>query len=115
MFARAQVLADNALGGCCPKDERFAVESFYDVLDAYGISIKDFEKELNERYVRMYVVRQTPGKREMIYIYFKDCFYLLIDDNMHKLLLEWCGKSLDGVVWRKSHIDYEQMKRNESN
>lgn len=39
LFARAQVLADNARGGCCPDDNRFAVESFYDVLDAYGISV----------------------------------------------------------------------------
>lgn len=91
-FARANVQADNARGGCCLDDERLLVESFYDVLDAYEISVKDFEKELNERHVRMYVVRQAPGKREMIYIYFKDCFYLLVDENMHQLLLKKLGE-----------------------
>ena len=116
MFKRAQVEADfNATGGCCPDDDKAVVKYFYDVLEAYGIDVHKFEEELNERHSRLYMVRKTPySGKEWIYIYFKDCFYLLIDDNMHKLLLEWCGKSLDGVVWRKGHIDYEQMKRNAS-
>lgn len=116
IFKRAQVKADfNMTGGCCPDDEKNVVIYFYDVLEAYGIDVHKFEEELNERHTRLYVVRKTPySGKEWIYIYFKDCFYLLIDENMHKLLLKWCGKSSDGVVCRKGHIDYEQMKRNAS-
>ena len=116
LFKRAQVEADfNATGGCCPDDGIAVAKYFYDVLEAYGIDVHKFEEELNDRHSRLYMVRKTPYScKEWIYIYFKDCFYLLIDDNMHKLLLQWCGKSSDGVVWRKGHIDYEQMKRNAS-
>lgn len=115
MFIRAQVKADfNATGGCCPDDEKALVKYFYDVMEAYGINVHEFEKELNDRHMRLYQVRKTSTGKEWIYIYFKDCFYLLIDDNMHKLILEWCGKSKDGIVWKKGHIDYEQIERNKS-
>lgn len=88
-FKRAQVLADfNATGGCCPDDERAVVTYFYDVMEAYGIDVNAFEKELNERHMRLYCVRKTSTGKEWIYIYFKDCFYLLVDDNMHELLME---------------------------
>lgn len=89
-FKRAQVAADfNATGGCCPDDDKAVVKYFYDVLEAYGIDVHKFEEELNERHSLLYMVRKTPySGKEWIYIYFNYCFYLLIDDNMHKLLLE---------------------------
>lgn len=88
-FKRAQVEADfNATGGCCLDDEHAVIEYFYEVLEAYGIDVHDFENELNERHMRLYQVRKTSTGKEWIYIYFKDCFYLLVDDNMHNLLIE---------------------------
>ena len=112
-FKRAQVEADfNSTGACCADDARAVVRYFNDVLEAYGIDVHVFEKELNRRHMRLYQVRKESNGKEMIYIYFKDCFYLLVDDNMHKLLLSWCGDSVDGIVWKNGHIDYEQMKRN---
>lgn len=88
-FKRAQVEADfNATGGCCPDDDRAVVKYFYDVMEAYGINVHDFENVLNERHMRLYQVRKTSTGKEWIYIYFKDCFYLLVDDNMHNLLIE---------------------------
>jgi hypothetical protein len=89
-FKRAQVEADfNANGACSPDDARAVVMYFYDVMEAYGIDVNAFEKELNERHTRLYCVRKTPATgKEWIYIYFKDCFYLLVDDNMHELLIE---------------------------
>lgn len=91
-FVRAQVEADlNANGYCCHDDERALVEYFYEVMEAYGINVHALENELNERHMRLYQVRKTPTGKEWIYIYFKDCFYLLIDENMHKLLLEKVG------------------------
>lgn len=89
-FMRAQVKADfKATGGCCPDDEKKVVIYFYDVLEAYGINVHKFEDELNERHSRLYMVRKTPySGKEWIYIYFKDCFYLLVDENMHNLLIE---------------------------
>lgn len=92
MFVRAQVKADfNATGGCCPDDEKKVIIYFYDVLESYGIDVHAFEKELNDRHTRLYCIRKTSTGKEWIYIYFKDCFYLLIDENMHKLLLEKVG------------------------
>ena len=91
-FKRAQVEADfNATGCACPDDARAVVTYFHDVLDAYGIDVHAFEQELNERHMRLYCVRKESTGKERIYIYFKDCFYLLVDDNMHKLLLEKVG------------------------
>lgn len=91
-FMRAQVEADfNSTGGCSPDDERAVVKYFYEVMEAYGIDVHAFEIELNERHMRLYQVRKTSTGKELIYIYFKDCFYLLIDENMHKLLLEKVG------------------------
>lgn len=91
-FKHAQVEADfNSNCGCCPDDERAVVQYFHDVLEAYGIDVHAFENELNERHMRLYQVRKTSTGKERIYIYFKDCFYLLIDKNMHKLLLEKVG------------------------
>ena len=89
-FKRAQVEADfNANGYCCPDDEKKVVVYFYDVLEAYGINVHKLEEELNERHTRLYMVRKTPySGKEWIYIYFKDCFYLLVDNNMHNLLIE---------------------------
>lgn len=88
-FKRAKVNADfKATGGCCPDDERDMVEHFYEVMEAYGIDVHDFENELNERHMRLYLVRKTSTGKEWIYIYFKDCFYLMVDENMHKLLME---------------------------
>lgn len=88
-FKRAQVEADfNATGACCPDDARAVVRYFHDVLEAYGIDVHEFENELNERHMRLYQVRKESTGKEMIYIYFKDCFYLLVDENMHKLLIE---------------------------
>ena len=91
-FARAQVEADfNATGGCCPEDLRAVIKYFYEVMEDYGIDVHDFENELNERHTRLYQVRKTSTGKEWIYIYFKDCFYLLVDENMHKLILEKVG------------------------
>lgn len=89
-FMRAQVEADfNTNGYCCPDDEKKVVVYFYDVLEAYGINVHKFEEELNEIHMRLYMVRKTPySGKEWIYIYFKDCFYLLVDENMHNLLME---------------------------
>lgn len=91
-FARASAEADfNATGACSPIDARNVVTYFYDVLEAYGIDVHAFENELNERHMRLYLVRKESTGKEMIYIYFKDCFYLLVDDNMHNLLMEKVG------------------------
>lgn len=91
-FNRAQVIADfNATGGCSPDDERAVLKYFYEVMEAYGIDVHAFENELNDRHTRLYQVRKTSTGKEWIYIYFKDCFYLLIDENMHKLLLKKVG------------------------
>ena len=88
-FKRAQVEADfNANGACSPDDARAVVMYFYDVMEAYGIDVNAFEKELNERHTRLYCVRKESTGKELIYIYFNDCFYLLVDDNMHELLIE---------------------------
>ena len=113
-FKREQIKADfNATGVFCPDDEKAVVKYFYEVMEAYGIDVHDFEKELNNRHMRIYIVRKTPySGKEWIYIYLKDCFYLLIDENMNKLLLEWCGDSKDSIVWKNGNIDYEQIKRN---
>ena len=91
-FAREKIKADfNATGGCCLDDERAVIKYFYDVMEAYEIDVHVFEKELNERHTRLYCVRKTSTGKEWIYIYFKDCFYLLVDENMNKLLLEKVG------------------------
>lgn len=88
-FKHDQVEADfNATGGCCPDDNRAEIRYFYDVMEAYGIDIHEFNKELNERNVRLYHVRKTSTGIERIFVYFKDCFYLLVDGNMHELLIE---------------------------
>lgn len=91
-FTRAKIEADfNATGGWCPDDDRAVIRYFYEVMEAYGINVHDFENELNERHMRLYQVRKTSTGNEWIYIYFKDCFYLLVDENMHNLLLEKVG------------------------
>ena len=88
-FMRAQVEADfNANGACSPIDARNLVVYFHDVLEAYGIDVHVFENELNERHMRLYQVRKESTGKERIYIYFKDCYYLLVDENMHNLLME---------------------------
>ena len=88
-FKRAQVETDFIANGACSPDDALAVVMyFYDVMEAYGIDVHAFEKELNDRHMRLYQVRKESTGKERIYIYFKDCFCLLVDDNMHKLLIE---------------------------
>lgn len=67
--------------------EKLADATFYKILELLKISIDDFEKELNEKNSRLYIVKYVRAEKvKRIYIYFKDCYYRLIDENMTKLL-----------------------------
>lgn len=67
--------------------EKSADENFYKILELLKISVDDFEKELNEKNSRLYIVKYVRTEKvKRIYIYFKDCYYRLIDENMTKLL-----------------------------
>lgn len=67
--------------------EKRADATFYKILELLKISVDDFEKELNEKNSRLYVVKYVRTEKvKRIYIYFKDCYYRLIDENMTKLL-----------------------------
>ena len=69
------------------KLEKSADATFYKILELLKISVDDFEKELNEKNSRLYVVKYVRTEKvKRIYIYFKDCYYRLIDENMTKLL-----------------------------
>lgn len=76
-------------GGSSLEFEKAADHNFYKILDLLGISVDDFEKELNEKNSRIYIVEYVKTEKvKRIYIYFKDCYYRLIDENMVKLLKE---------------------------
>jgi hypothetical protein len=67
--------------------EKSADENFYKIIELLKISVDDFEKELNEKNSRLYIVKYVRAEKvKRIYIYFKDCYYRLIDENMTKLL-----------------------------
>lgn len=67
--------------------EKRADATFYKILGLLKISVDDFEKELNEKNSRLYIVKYVSTEKvKRIYIYFKDCYYRLIDENMMKLL-----------------------------
>lgn len=67
--------------------EKRADATFYKILELLKISVDDFEKELNEKNSRLYIVKYVRSEKvKRIYIYFKDCYYRLIDENMMKLL-----------------------------
>lgn len=67
--------------------EKAADRDFYKILELLKISVDDFEKELNEKNSRLYIVKYVMAEKvKRIYIYFKDCYYRLIDENMTKLL-----------------------------
>ena len=67
--------------------EKSADQNFYKILELLKISVDDFEKELNEKNSRLYIVKYVRTEKvKRIYIYFKDCYYRLIDENMTKLL-----------------------------
>lgn len=69
------------------KLEKSADATFYKILELLKISIDDFEKELNEKNSRLYLVKYVKAEKvKRIYIYFKDFYYRLIDENMMKLL-----------------------------
>lgn len=69
------------------KLEKSADTTFYKILELLKISVDDFEKELNEKNSRLYLVKYVKAEKvKRIYIYFKDCYYRLIDENMMKLL-----------------------------
>ncbi len=64
-----------------------AESTFYKILELLKISVDDFAKELNEKNSRLYIVKYVMAEKvKRIYIYFKDCCYRLIDENMTKLL-----------------------------
>lgn len=67
--------------------EKDADRAFYKILDLIGVNIEDFEKELNAKNSRLYIVKYVKSENvKRIYIYFKDCYYRIIDENMTKLL-----------------------------
>lgn len=67
--------------------EKSADQNFYKILELLKISVDDFEKELNDKNSRLYIVKYVRTEKvKRIYIYFKDCYYRLIDENMTKLL-----------------------------
>lgn len=67
--------------------EKAADRNFYKILELLKISVDDFEKELNEKNSRLYIVKYIRAEKvKRIYIYFKDYYYRLIDKNMMKLL-----------------------------
>lgn len=67
--------------------EKRADATFYKILELLKISVDDFEKELNEKNSRLYLVKYVKAEKvKRIYIYFKDCYYRVIDENMMKLL-----------------------------
>lgn len=67
--------------------EKRADATFYKILELLKISVDDFEKELNEKNSRLYVVKYVRTEKvKRIYIYFKDCYYRVIDENMMRLL-----------------------------
>lgn len=68
------------------------IETFYKFLKQYEIDVFEMVDKLNESGARLYEVRYG-----QIAIYFKECFYRMIDDNTIKLLFDICG------------VDYEKM------
>ena len=67
--------------------EKASDRNFYKILELLKISVDDFEKELNEKNSRLYIVKYVRAEKvKRIYIYFKDCYYRFIDENMTKLL-----------------------------
>lgn len=67
--------------------EKRADATFYKILELLKISVDDFEKELNEKNSRLYVVKYVRAEKvKRIYIYLKDCYYRVIDENMMRLL-----------------------------
>lgn len=76
-------------GECSLELEKRADATFYEILDLLKISVDDFEKELNEKNTRLYISK-FPDKEKVkrIYVYFKDCYYRIIDKNMMNLLEE---------------------------
>lgn len=54
---------------------------FYEILDESDIDVNEFEKELNEKYMRLYFVQDNKIKFE-----FKDAVYSCIDSHMVEML-----------------------------
>ena len=72
--------------------DNILIENFYKFLKEYEIDVFEMVEKLNESGARLYEVRDG-----QIAIYFKECFYRMIDDNTIKLLFDICG------------VDYEKM------
>ena len=71
------------------KLEKRADVVFYKILELLKISVDDFEKELNEKNTRLYISKFPDNEKvKRIYVYFKDCYYRIIDKNMMNLLEE---------------------------
>lgn len=69
--------------------EKRADVVFYKILELLKISVDDFEKELNEKNTRLYISKFPDNEKvKRIYVYFKDCYYRIIDKNMMNLLEE---------------------------
>lgn len=76
-------------GECSLELEKRADATFYEILDLLKISVDDFEKELNEKNTRIYISKFPDHEKvKRIYVYFKDCYYRIIDKNMMNLLEE---------------------------
>lgn len=54
---------------------------FYEILQEADIDVNEFEKELNEKYMRLYFVQDNKIKFE-----FKDAVYSCIDSHMVEML-----------------------------
>lgn len=69
--------------------EKRADATFYKILNLLEIFVDDFEKELNEKNARLYISKFPDNEKvKRIYVYFKDCYYRMIDSNMVNLLEE---------------------------
>ena len=66
--------------------DKVLIEKFYKFLKEYEIDVFEMVEKLNESGARLYEVRDG-----QIAIYFKDCFYRMIDYNTIKLLFDICG------------------------